>query len=205
MDLLDLLETHSPTYLSWGKSNFRTSNAFGVKYGAFSTNLFLFFVSKNNHFLNSRILSEKYKYSMSFVCGWIALNRDISQWFLKCEFQYKINNIPALGCEMDPKVNQSESDPHPNDQDCDYHHPHYHHHHHLLLLIPSVKLHINVYWLPTASNKKWDLLREKAGRVFIPNPSQNSSPRVAEPFCSAAAFSSKKLCFLWFYFCLLLP
>ena len=75
----------------------------------------------------------------------------------------------------------------------------------LLLLIPSVKLHINVYWLPTASNKKWDLLREKAGRVFIPNPSQNSSPRVAEPFCSAAAFSSKKLCFLWFYFCLLLP
>ena len=37
----------------------------------------------------------------------------------------------------------------------------------LLILVPSVgtgvKLHIDVYWLPTVFNKKWDLLGEKAG------------------------------------------
>ena len=69
MDLLDLSETPSPTYLSWGKSNFRTSNAFGVKYGAFSMKLFLFCVTKQP-FLNfpDLVLSEKYIYSTSFVC-----------------------------------------------------------------------------------------------------------------------------------------
>ena len=78
MDLLDLLETHSPTYLSWGKSNFRTSNAFGVKYGAFSMKLFLFFVSKNNHFLNS---CQK---STNIQCHSFASNYIDKCWWVDC-------------------------------------------------------------------------------------------------------------------------
>ena len=41
----------------------------------------------------------------------------------------------------------------------------------LIILIPSVrggvKLHIDVYWQPTVSNKKWDLLLEKAGTEYL--------------------------------------
>ena len=72
----------------------------------------------------------------------------------------------------------------------------------LFILIPTpphpqsvrggVKLHINVYWLPTVSNKKWDLLGQKARGPSIyskSEPKLSKAPPTGDLFASRLPFS----------------
>ena len=56
----------------------------------------------------------------------------------------------------------------------------------------GVKLHINVYWLPTVSNKKWDLLGQKARGPSIyskSEPKLSKAPPTGDLFASRLPFS----------------
>ena len=56
----------------------------------------------------------------------------------------------------------------------------------------GVKLHINVYWLPTVSNKKWDLLGQKGRGPSIyskSEPKLSKAPPTGDLFASWLPFS----------------
>ena len=73
-----------------------------------------------------------------------------------------------------------------------YYPPHPPPHHHPQSVREGVKLHINVYWLPTVSNKKWDLLGQKARGPSIyskSEPKLSKAPPTGDLFASRLPFS----------------